>query len=61
MEWAAVALSRLVLSPAAPVLRDVEPQHFDPAQISGLAAGLTARVMDERACRTGTGDRIRTR
>lgn len=61
MEWAAVALSRLVLSPAAPVLRDVEPQHFDPAQISGLAAGLTAHVMDERARRTGTGDRILTR
>lgn len=61
MEWAAVVLSRLVLSPAAPVLRDVEPQHFDPAQISGLAGGLTARVMDERARRTGTGDRIHTR
>lgn len=50
-----------LLSPAAPVLRDVEPQHFDPAQISGLAAGLAARVMDERARRMGTGDWICTR
>ncbi|KAK2866899.1 hypothetical protein Q8A67_025016 [Cirrhinus molitorella] len=61
MERAAVALRRLVLSPAVLVLRDVEPRHFDPAQISGLAAGLAARAMDERALRTGTGDRIRTR
>lgn len=53
--------SQQLLSPAAPVLRDVEPQHFDPAQISGLAAGLAARVMDERAWCTGTGDRIRMR
>lgn len=49
MDWATAALSRMVLSHAAPVLRDVEPRHFDPAQIPGLAAGLAERVMDERA------------